>query len=879
MSAEQQRINEHYQNRKNWLKWGPYLSERQWGTVREDYSAGGDAWNSVTHDMARSKTYRWGEDGIGGISDNQQLLCCSLALWNEQDPILKERLFGLANTEGNHGEDVKELYYYLDNTPSHSYQKMLYKYVQSAYPYGRLVDENRRRGRQDPEFELIDTGLFDDDAYFDVFIEYAKSDPEDILIRYTVHNRGRREAPVHVLPQFWFRNTWQYEPEQPKPFITRDESDCLLLHGSELGNYYCFAEGTPDFLFTENETNNQRLYQAANTHPFVKDAFHERVVNGRSESVNGAETGTKAALWYTYRVPPESSVVIRVRLTKEKTGLPFQNFDDLFSRRISEADEFYAGKQHNSQHEDECRIQRQAWAGLLWNKQFYFYDVNRWLKGDAGQVLPPDSRKKGRNDHWRHLVAQNIFLMPDKWEYPWFAAWDLAYQCIAFATLDSQFAKDQLVMLVKVNYIHPNGQLPAYEWDFGDVNPPMHALAAWEVYRTDRRLHNKPDYPFLEEVFQKLLLNFTWWVNRKDSEGNNIFEGGFLGLDNIGIFNRSAPVPGGGHLEQADGTSWMAMYALNMMQIAMELSLYNPVYESMAVKFSEHFLFIAGSITSMGRDSLGLWDDQDGFYYDLLRKPDGTWDRLRMRTLVGLIPLFATIVFDEAKWTNLPELIERMDQLKQLRPDLAALVSNWKDTKGNQQHLLSLLRGHRMKLLLRRMLDPQEFLSEYGIRSLSKVYEKDPYDYWLDGVDLSVHYTPGESDLDMFGGNSNWRGPIWMPVNFLLIGSLLSFHEYYTDEFRVEYPTGSGEYHSLAGIAGALGQRLKALFLRNEKGERPVFGGHPKFNHDPHFKDYILFYEYFHGDTGKGLGASHQTGWTGLIAVLMDHMIPPEAVR
>lgn len=869
MSAEQERIQEQYAGKASWHAWGPYLSERQWATVREDYSAGGQAWDYFTHDMARSKAYRWGEDGIGGWSDAQQLLCMSVALWNGKDPILKERLFGLTNDEGNHGEDVKELYYYLDATPTHSYQKMLYKYPHSAYPYAWLVEENKKRGKQDPEFELLDTGIFNNDEYFDVFIEYAKNTPDDILVQYTVFNRSKKAAPLHLLPQLWFRNTWNFEPTSDKPVITREGSNSLKLHAHEIGTRYCYAENGEEILFTNNESNNQRLYGSSNAAPYVKDGFHQRVVQGNLQSIDPQQTGTKAAFWYNLVIPAGASHVVRLRLTDTTMDEPFHAFEAILLQRVQEADAFYAGKQTGIEDEDLRRIQRQAWAGLFWSKQFYYYDVNRWLHGDPGQPPPAPGRPQGRNSHWKHFAAQAIISMPDKWEYPWFATWDLAFQCIAFATIDPDFAKSELLLLLKVNYQHPNGQLPAYEWDFGDVNPPVHALAAWHVYKLDKAAKKKADYPFLQEVFQKLLLNFTWWVNRKDSEGNNIFEGGFLGLDNIGIFNRSAPVPGGGHLEQADGSSWMAMYALNMMQIAMELSLYDPVYESMTIKFSEHFLFIAGSITNIGEEFVGLWDERDGFYYDLLRKPGGGWDRLRLRSLVGLIPLYAAIIFDESKWTNLPALKQRMDQLEERRPDLAALVSNWKDTKGNEQHLLSLLRGHRMKLLLKRMLDPNEFLSGYGIRSLSKVYEEHPFAYWLDGMDLSVKYVPGESDSDMFGGNSNWRGPVWMPLNFLLIEALYTFHEYYTDVFRVEYPTGSGTLFSLADIAHALCRRLKGIFLRNPQGERPVFGGDAKLNGDEHFKDLITFYEYFHGDTGKGLGASHQTGWTALIVNLI----------
>ncbi|MVN21600.1 MGH1-like glycoside hydrolase domain-containing protein [Mucilaginibacter arboris] len=866
-TAEQSRLNDNYSGTKNWLKWGPYLSERQWGTVREDYSANGDAWNYITHDMARSKAYRWGEEGIGGFSDDKQLLCLGLALWNGKDPILKERLFGLTNSEGNHGEDVKELYYYLDSTPTHSYMKMLYKYTQEAYPYEQLINENQRRGKLEPEFELIDTGLFDQDRYFDVFIEYIKNAEDDILIQYTIYNRGDQNADLHVLPQLWFRNTWSWNPNSTKPQITHQDKSTLLLQ-SQLGNYYCHIDGNTELLFTENETNNERLYHSANASAFVKDGINDRIINNNLSAVNPQKKGTKAAAWFKLSVPAKQSMQVKLRLSNNHQTDPFDDFDNIVNLRIKEADGFYADKQQTTTHADERLVQRQAFAGMLWSKQYFFYDVNSWLNGDAGQPVPPQSRFKGRNHNWKHFIADNILSMPDKWEYPWFAAWDLAFHCLTFGQIDPDFAKKQLDLLISARYIHPNGQLPAYEWDFSDVNPPVHALAAWQLYQLDKQVNQKEDILFLEGVFQKLLLNFTWWVNQKDSEGNNIFEGGFLGLDNIGVFNRSAPIPGGGFLEQADGSSWMAMYALNMLQISIELALYNPVYENMSIKFAEHFLYIAGSIAYMGEDSLGLWDDQDGFYYDLFRKPDGESDRLRLRTLVGLIPMFATIVFDENKWNKLPHLKERLDWFMEQRPDLVRLVSYWKDTKGTEQHLFSLLRGHRMKLLLRRMLDPNEFLSDYGIRSISKEYLDHPYHYLLNGNDYEVRYNPAESDTGMFGGNSNWRGPIWMPINYLIIQALLSFQEYYTDDFKVEYPTGSGSYHSLAQIAASLSNRLKSIFLRNEKGERPVFGGYKKFNLDPHFKDYILFHEYFHGDTGKGLGASHQTGWTGLIALL-----------
>jgi hypothetical protein len=646
MDAEKLRLQQHYTNKTNWLKWGPYLSERQWGTVREDYSADGNAWNFITHDMARSKAYRWGEEGIAGLSDDKQLLCLSLSLWNGKDPILKERLFGLTNSEGNHGEDVKELYYYLDSTPTHSYLKMLYKYPQQAYPYNQLVAENHRRSKHEPEFELIDTGLFDNDQYFDAFIEYAKQSEEDLLIQYTIHNRADAEANVHVLPQVWFRNTWF--DDSAKPLITYQGNNTMLLQSATLGEYYLYADGIAEALFTENESNHQRLHNTANATPYVKDAFNNRVLHDAKDAVNPAHEGTKAAFWYQVMVPAQGSVVVRLRLSKGQQVKPFDDFDQILTLRQTEADDYYTGLHPATANADEKLVQRQAWAGMLWSKQYYNYNVKRWLDGDADHLPPPTKRKDGRNNHWKHFVAEDIISMPDKWEYPWFAAWDLAFHCITLAPIDAGFAKKQLRLLVSANYIHPNGQLPAYEWDFGDVNPPVHAMATWEVYETDRKLTGTGDLLFLEEIFQKLLMNFTWWVNRKDSEGNNIFEGGFLGLDNIGVFNRSAPVPGGGNLEQADGTSWMAMYSLNMMRIAMELALNNKAYESMAVKFAEHFLYIAGSLASMGDDSLGLWDDQDGFYYDVLRRPDCSWDRLRLRTLVGLIPMFAVTVFDEA---------------------------------------------------------------------------------------------------------------------------------------------------------------------------------------------------------------------------------------
>ena len=868
VKPEQNRIQEQYQNKVKWLKWGPYVSERQWGTVREDYSNNGDAWTYTTHDLARSKAFRWGEEGLAAISDDEQLLCLGLALWNGKDPILKERLFGLNNGEGNHGEDVKEIYYYLDNTPTHSYMQMLYKYPQSAFPYAQLVAENAKRSRLDPEFELMDTNIFNEDKYFDVLISYAKNEAEDILIDYTVFNRGNEDAEIHILPQLWYRNNWSWEGAVAKPTINYLGQNQLLLHSDVQGKMYCYADGDADFLFTDNETNNERLYQSANTSPYVKDGINNYIVNGQKEAINPTKSGTKVALHYQKVVPAKQSLRFRLRLSGKQIPKPFDDFDQIFELRKNEADGFYTDKYAESSTDDERMVQRQAWAGLLWNKQYYNYDVNVWLKGDPGLPKPNSTRGCGRNYHWSHFTANDIILMPDKWEYSWFAAWDLAFHCIALAPIDPDFAKQQLKLLVSNNYIHPNGQLPAYEWDFTDTNPPVHAMATYKVYLIDKKRKGAGDLKFLEEVFQKLLLNFTWWVNQKDSEGNNIFEGGFLGLDNIGVFNRSQPVPGGGFLEQADGTSWMAMYALNMLQISIELALHNPLYEDMAIKFSEHFLFIAGSIDNMGEYHTGLWDDHDGFYYDLLRKPDGSWDRLRVRTLVGLIPMFAVIVFSDQDWKDLPKLKSRLESFMLQRPDLVQLVSHWEDKSGNDKHLFSLLRGHRMKMLLRRMLDTSEFLSDFGVRSISKVYETDPYNYWLNGNDYSVKYIPAESDTGMFGGNSNWRGPIWYPINYLLIDALKHFHEYYTDDFRVEYPTGSNAYFSLAEIADLLSKRLKSMFLKNEKGERPIFGGYSKMNHDEHFQNHILFYEYFNGDNGKGLGASHQTGWTALVALL-----------
>jgi len=852
-----------------WQKWGPYLSERQWATIREDYSADGDAWNFVSHDMARSKAYRWGEEGIAGISDDKQHLCMALALWNGKDALLKERLFGLTNREGNHGEDVKELYYYLDNTPSHSYMKILYKYPQQAFPYEQLRTENAKRTRNDPEFELIDTGIFNNNKYFDVFIEYAKNEEADILISYSIFNRAAENAVLHVLPTIWFRNMREWSDASHRPAISITENNSLLLDTKHIGEYNLYAEGTPVFLFTENETNNEQLYGSPNKTAHVKDGINERVVNGRKDAVNVEATGTKAAAWYQINIPAGGKENIRMRLSKKEQAAPFERFEQIFEREKKNADGFYANKIDNR---DPIRVavQRRAYAGMLWSKQFYYFNVHQWLKGDPGEPAPPEAHRSLRNTDWKHLMAADIISMPDKWEYPWFAAWDLAFHCIVFAEIDPGFAKKQLLLLMQDRYMHPDGHIPAYEWNFSDVNPPVQAMAAWKLYKKDEAISGSADREFLEKIFHRLMINFTWWVNRKDSEGNNIFEGGFLGLDNIGVFDRSRPLPDGTKLEQADGTSWMAMYALNMLRIAMELALKDRVYIDMAKKFAEHFFYIAGAMTNIGNKAgRGLWDDEDSFFYDVLKLPGNNIVRLRLRTIAGLIPLFAVEVIDDAKWHELPELEAHVRWFLSQRPDLAALVSNWEDKSGDDKHLFSLLRGHRMKCLLRRMLDENEFLSPYGIRSVSKIYSDHPYDYVLNGSDHSVHYTPGESDSGMFGGNSNWRGPVWLPLNYLLIESLYRFHDYYSDDFKVEYPTGSGNYFSLKEIADSLSGRLCNLFIPDAAGQRASAGENEIVQRNEYFKDHILFYEYFHGDTGKGLGASHQTGWTGLVALLM----------
>ncbi|HTH48473.1 MAG TPA: glucosidase, partial [Candidatus Limnocylindria bacterium] len=829
---------------------------------------------------ARSRAYRWGEDGLAGVSDDQSRLCLSLGLWNGQDPILKERLFGLTNSEGNHGEDAKELYYYLDATPTHSWLTMLYKYPQREFPYAWLVEENARRKAdvQQPEFELLDTGIFDDDRYWDVLVEYAKAGPEDLLMKVTVHNRGPEEATLHVLPQLWFRNTWAWKAGSAKPRLSMDADASIAASHGELGDYRLSCDGSPELLFTENETNVPRLH-GNELSGFFKDAFHEYVVRGNRAVVNPAKSGTKAAAHYVLVVPAGGSKEVCVRLSAvaaEAPGADAGTVAGIIARRRREADEFYAGLQQGIASADERLVQRQAFAGMIWSKQFFYYDVREWIAGDPAQIPPPGERRSGRNREWDHLNNADIISMPDKWEYPWYAAWDLAFHTIPLALVDAEFAKGQLLLLTREWYMHPNGQLPAYEWAFGDVNPPVHAWATWRVFQMDRkqrrtaRPDDTGDLMFLERVFHKLLLNFTWWVNRKDALGRNIFQGGFLGLDNIGCFDRSAPLPTGGHINQADGTSWMAMYSLNLLRIALELARHNRTYEDIATKFFEHFLHIAAAINGVGEGTLGLWDEGDEFYYDQLCLPGGGNIPLKVRSMVGLIPLFAVETLETELLEALPEFKERMQWFLKNRPDLATLVSHWDKSGMGERHLLSLLRGHRMKCLLRRMLDESEFLSPFGVRAVSKFHEREPYRFEAGGMTHEVPYWPAESLSGLFGGNSNWRGPVWMPVNYLLIESLQKFHHYYGDDFKVECPTGSGHFLNLSEVADELSRRLARLFLAGADGQRPVLKQHPKLATDPRFRDLVLFHEYFHGDTGRGVGASHQTGWTGLVAKLLQ---------
>ncbi|HVD98997.1 MAG TPA: hypothetical protein VNB90_12395 [Cytophagaceae bacterium] len=854
---------------RGWKKWGPYLSERQWGTVREDYSPEGSAWEYFDFTQSRSRAYRWGEDGISGICDYKQFICFSMAMWNEKDPFLKERLFGLTGNQGNHGEDVKEYYYYLDSTPTHSYMKFLYKYPQNRYPYEDLVVENRVRGRQKPEYELVDTGIFDENKYFDVFTEYAKADMEDICIRITIHNRGTEPAPIHLLPTIWFRNFWSFLPGDYKPTITAGANKMLHVEHKDWGLYHLHYEGNPELLFCDNETNHVSVYGHEPTPGYWKDGINDYVVNDDKKSINPELTGTKASLRYAYVVEPGKSKEIRLRLSETPLKNAFDDFDYIFRARIKEADTFYnevAGKLDDT---DLKNIQRQAFAGMLMTKQFYYYDVSIWLKGD-NDSSPAESRKYGRNKDWKHLNNMEIISMPDKWEYPWYAAWDLAFHCIPIAVIDPDFAKRQLILLLREWYMHPNGQIPAYEWSFSDVNPPVHAWAAWRVYEIERDQFGKGDLNFLERVFHKLMLNFTWWVNRKDSQGHNIFEGGFLGLDNIGVFDRSAPLPMGGSIEQADGTSWMAMYSLDMMRIALELAQKNSAYEDTASKFFEHFMHIAGAIANLSGGGLNLWNEEDEFFYDVLNTHDGNYTPLKVRSMVGLIPLFAVETLQPHIIDKFPHFKRRLEWFLSYRPELASLVSTREVPHLGIKRRLSLVRESRLRSILKRMLDETEFLSEFGIRALSKYHKENPYTFSWEANKYTVEYMPGESNTGMFGGNSNWRGPVWFPVNYMIIESLKKFDNYYQEEFSIEYPTGSGKKMNLSQIVDELSKRLIKIFALDKNKRRAVYGDCEKFQTDPHFRDYILFYEYFHGDDGIGIGASHQTGWTGIVADLIN---------
>jgi Glycosyl hydrolase family 63 C-terminal domain len=882
MTAEQLRLEAAVKQSVPWKQWGPYLSERQCGTVREDYSEGGDAWNYFTHDQARSRAYRWGEDGLGGICDQKQRLCFAVALWNGKDPILKERLFGLTNGEGNHGEDVKEYYFYLDSTPTHSYMKYLYKYPQAAFPYADLVETNRNRGKRDFEYELLDTGVFDQDRYFDVFVEYAKESPQDILIRVTIHNRGPELAEIHVLPTLWFRNLWSWSIGGGRPMLRRaggvDGYEAIAAADPALGELHLYCEGHVPLLFAENETNTQRIFGVPNRISYVKDGINDYVVQGRRDAVNPAQIGTKAAPHYCRMIEPGGRFAVRLRLTDvEPTGLadayggdgPFGgHFDEVLRLREREADEFFTAVIPPSLDGDEAKVMRQALAGMLWSKQFYLYDVDKWLEERGSDPFNPARRTAPRNDQWHHMYNGDVISMPDKWEYPWYAAWDLAFHVLALTLVDSDFGKRQLALMLREQYLHPNGQIPAYEWNFSDVNPPVHAWSAIFTYRLEKAQTGQGDREWLKTVFQMLLLNFTWWVNRKDRTGRNVFEGGFLGLDNIGVFDRSAPLPTGGHLEQADGTAWMALYCQNMLEIASELALTDPDYEDMSLKFIEHFYWIASSMAHLGQDT-GMWDEEDGFYYDVLRLPDGRAQRLKVRSMVGLLPLCAATTFEGELLAKSPKLAKRFRKFLAARPELYAAVQDPTKLGVASRRLASILDETKLRRVLSKMLDEDEFFSDYGIRSLSRHHADHPYVVHAGGQEYRVSYVPAESDSGMFGGNSNWRGPIWMPVNALIIRALLQYHLYYGDEFTVECPTGSGRRMTLYQVAEEISRRMASIFLKDKDGRRPVFGGTRKFQDDPYWRDCLQFFEYFHGDNGAGLGANHQTGWTGVIARTM----------
>ncbi|MDQ3804039.1 MAG: glucosidase [Acidobacteriota bacterium] len=883
MTNEELRLQESRERAKHWKRWGPYVSERAWGTVREDYSADGGAWDYLPHDHARSKAYRWNEDGIAGVCDRHQQVCFALALWNGRDPILKERLFGLAGGEGNHGEDVKEYYFYLDSTPTHSYMKYLYKYPQAEFPYARLVEENRRRGRGGAEYELLDTGVFDEDRYFDIFVEYAKADPEDIVVRVEAFNRGPDAAEIHLLPTLWFRNTWSWKNDAARPELRRAEAldsddaspgaEVIEAAHDYYGTRRLYCEGAPELLFTENDTNTGRLYGTPNGR-YVKDGINDCVVRGERAAVNPEGRGTKAAAHYVLNVAPGASATLRLRFNDRaaaSVGEVFGAFDQLFEERRREADEFYASVIPPHLGEDARSVMRQSLAGLLWSKQFYHYVVRDWLAGDPAQPQPPAERRRGRNSEWGHVYNAGVISMPDKWEYPWFAAWDLAFHCVPLALVDPDFAKEQLILMLREWYMHPNGQLPAYEWAFGDVNPPVHAWAALRVYRIEKkRRDGVGDRQFLERVFHKLLLNFTWWVNRKDAEGMNIFQGGFLGLDNVGVFDRSRPLPTGGHLAQSDGTSWMAMYTLNLLAIALELAKGDPAYEDVASKFWEHFLHIAHAMNHMGEDGVELWDDREGFYYDVLHLPGQSAFKMKVRSMVGLVPLFAVETLEPEAVDALPGFKRRLEWFVENRPDLTRDVACMRTPGMKERRLLAVVGRDKLRRVLRVMLDEGEFLSPHGLRALSRRHLAEPYVLHAGGAEHRVDYEPAESSSGLFGGNSNWRGPVWFPVNYLLIESLQKFHHYLGDDFRVECPVGSGQLLNLWEVAAELSRRLSRIFLRDAAGRRPVYGGLEKFQTDPHWRDHILFYEYFHGDNGAGLGASHQTGWTGLVAKLLQ---------
>jgi hypothetical protein len=877
-TREGQRLDENRRRTAHWNRWGPFLSERAWGTVREDYSPTGTAWDYFPHDHSRSRVYRWNEDGLAGICDRHQFICFAIALWNRRDPILKERLFGLTNGEGNHGEDVKEYYFYLDNTPTHAYMKYLYKYPQAAFPYAELVAENRRRDRAQPEYELLDTGVFAESRYFDVFVEYAKATPEDILIEITMANRGPEDAWLDLLPTVWFRNTWSWDRTQPKPSLRRGDSGrerpCVELNDPSYGRRYLYCQPPAQLLFTENETNSQRLFGTPNASPYVKDAFHAYVVNGRREAVNPAQHGTKAAAHYQLRIAAGQSARVRLRFTDQLWADHADPLGDAFvqtfAQRQMEADEFYTTVIPDTLSPDARNVMRQALAGQLWSKQFYHYEVKRWLEGDPAQPAPPPERLHGRNHEWVHLYNADVISMPDKWEFPWYASWDLAFHCVVLALVDPEFAKDQLTLILREWYMHPNGQIPAYEWALDDVNPPVHAWAALRVYQIEQARWGVGDRAFLERIFHKLLLNFTWWVNRKDALGTNIFQGGFLGLDNIGLFDRDQPLPAGMTLGQSDGTSWMAMYCLSLLAIALELARHDPVYEDVASKFWEHFLYIANAMHQRGEGRISLWDEEDGFFYDVVRLPDGEQHPIKIRSIVGLIPLFAVITCTDEVLAKFPGFKRRMEWFIANRPELTGNITSMMDRGQHARCLLSLVTPEQLRRVLRVLLDEQEFLSPYGIRSVSQRYREQPYSVKRGGLEYTLRYEPGEASSTLFGGNSNWRGPVWLPLNYLLIEALQRFDYYLGESYTVECPTGSGQMKALDEVAVELSRRVSSLFLRDRNDRRPLHGEQKIFQSDPYWKDLLLFYEYFHGDNGRGCGASHQTGWTGLVAKILQ---------